>query len=386
MFNLVCLPCFWHCAAAGDGWEQWQHHFDAPPVAAYTAGSGRIDLLAPEQLQHAAVQGGSEPVAPAYGARLPHKAGCAGSSSSDVVILVSQNGSVFGISAAHLTLDAANNGAAAAVVAAGEQCQMPPGQLLDQSSSDKSRAVALLAQASTPAAGLEQGRATQCKPAGQDMCSARPLHVYPVQHVGRSSLLLLPPRANESIPATARSQQQAGVQDAQRSWLVLLVGMGFGAAASATVLCISMSRRQLAAGKSMAVLQRTLAACGDGNAAVTVDASAAGKGRRRRPGINGRQGQQMSNRLRGLMQQVALDASVNAASDPDGVQPQQQPEMQQIVLRHHRQVDDTQPSSAAVAAGLADPSMRRRMVKDGVILVGRMQVCHLLFIFSGLES
>ncbi|KAL4433623.1 hypothetical protein ABPG75_000064 [Micractinium tetrahymenae] len=359
------------CVHPGDGWEQWQHLFDAPPVAAYAAGSGRIDLLAPEQQQRAAVQGSAGPVAPAYGALLPPTAGSTGSRASDAVVLVSQNGSVFGIPAAHLTFDAARDGAAAALVAAGagEQCQEPE-QQLEEPSGDEGKALALLPQPSPVPSVSGQG-AAQCKPAEQDVCSASPLGVYPVQQTGSSSLLLLPPGANASAAAAQNERQQGGGQGSRRSWLVLLVGIGFGATASGAVLYVAMRQRQQAAVEAAAALQKQLAARPDGSAAVTLDGSAGGKVRRRRPIVSGRQGQQMSNRLKGLMQQAVLEVPSPTVAASAGVQQQSR---QQSVQHQNGQLDDTQPSSAAVAAGLADPSMQRRQVKDGVILVGRMRV------------
>lgn len=343
-------------------------------MAAYAAGSGRIDMLAPEQQQRAAGHGGLGAVGSAYGALLPHKGDTAGSSSSDAVVLVSQNGSIFGVPTARLTFDAARDGAAAVVAAgSGDQCQVPREQRLDEDGSNNGRALALLLQPSPPLAGSVHGSAMQCKPAEQDVCSASHLGVYPVQHTCSSSLLLLPPGANESaLEAAQQQQQQGGMRSLRRSWLVLLAGVGFGATASAGVLYVAMRNRQQAAGKAATVLQQHVAARADGSATVSLDASTGGKGRRRRPAVSGRQGQQMSNRLKGLMQQAASDMPVHAVAFPEGAQ--QQSHRQHPMVQQNRRLDETLPSSAAVAAGLTDPSMRRREVKDGVILVGRMRV------------
>lgn len=336
-------------------------------MAAYAAGSSRIDLLAPEQQRRAGMQGGLGGAGPAYGALLPHNRPSAGSS-SDAVILVSQNGSMFGVPAAHLTFDAARDGAAAAVVAsgAGEQCQAPPEQHLGEGSGDDDKALALLPQPSPPAGGLGQDVATQCKPAELDVCSASHLGVYPVQQTGSSSLLVLPRGANGTAPVGVKAQQRGGFHSMRRSWLILLAGVGFGATASAGVLYIAMRKSKQAAGEAVTVVQQHATPRADGSATVTPDASAGGKGRRRRPGVSGRQGHQMSNRLKGLMHQAALDVPVHAPSPPEGG------------LHQKPQMDDTLPSSVAVATGLTDPNMRRREIKDGVILVGRMKVRCLL--------
>ena len=388
-------------APAGDGWEQWQHRFDAPPVAAFAAGSERIDLLAQGQQRRGAVRPAAGAVAPAYGALLPPKGKAGGSGTdsgggavgSDAVVLVSQNGSVFGIPASHLTFEAAGDGSALAVAEDGEQCQVPtverqaqgqPQQRHSRGVGDAASALALLPhhpQAKQQPPGGPGAR--QCRPAEDDVCSAAPLGVYPLQQPGsRTALLLLPAGRTAAVDEAARQHPQAR-SGGQRSWLVLLAGVGAGAATSALVL-VFMRRRKDAAHLMQAQAAAAAAAGSNGitsaaaAAAASFDAGGASRGRRR--GSSTKKQQPMSNRLKGIVQQAAVEAPPAAASQAAQQQTQQQAQQQQQQQQAQQQqqqqpLDDSLPSDAALAAGLTDPAMRRRqMTEDGVIAVGRLRV------------
>lgn len=379
---------------AGDGWEQWQQRFDAPPLAAYTAASGKIDLLAPEQQQRAAVQGAPSALAPAYAALLPQSPGIGSSSrrrstapGSEAVVLVEQNGSVFGIPATRLTFEATPGGDAAAVAAAGEQCQVPAVERLVReqelqgtihgSQDGKGSALAVLPQPAQLVPGEQQAK--QCKPA-DDVCSAASLGVYAVLEHGSRGLLLLPAGSNESAAGSEDQHMQGRSSTRQLSWLVLLAGIGVGAATSAAVLVVILRRQQEPAPAQAGVKPVPVQNGSTASAAAVVDSSAGGKSRRR-TGASSKKQQQMSNRLKGIMHQAAQEgdvAPVTAASDAVIQQQNQQPPQWEKHRPDADQGDDTLPSSAAVAAGLTDPAMRRREVKDGVILIGRMRVSSVL--------
>jgi len=384
-------------------------------VSAYGAGSGKIDLLAQGQRQRAAVQAASGAVAPAYAALLPQPTGSSAGRGSgerdsqaagrDAVVLVAQNGSVFGIPAAHLTFEAAADGSAVAVVAGGEQCHVPAVERLvreqrqlDAGSSgghDAGSALAVLPQGEQMQGKQKDGQqaqqaqqAQQCKPVDEGVCTAASLGVYPVQRHGISGLLLLPPGANGTAAESIQQQGQAADSSSRAGWLQIIAGAGFGAAASTVmlVLVVRQQRKRLAASEPQA---GSSAASSSTAAGAAQHSSINGKGRRR-GGSTGKKTQQMSNRLKGIMQQVASEGSTPppavsptpAAAAGAGqlgerqFQAEQQSNQQplQPPQQHRQNGQDELPSSEAVVAGLSDPAMRRRQVKDGVIHVGRMQV------------
>ena len=76
----------------------------------------------------------------------------------------------------------------------------------------------------------------------------------------------------------------------------------------------------------------------------------------------------MSNRLKGLMHQAASEEAEAAQRAPPTAPAATQQQQQA------GRGDDSAPSTAALEAGYMDPAVRRRQVKDGVTLVGRMQV------------
>lgn len=372
----------------GDGWEQWQQQFEAPPVSAYAAG-GRVDLLGPTQQQRAAMGPAPGTAAPGYGALLPASGSGGGSSKqvgSEAVVLVAQNDSLFAIPAARLTFEAPGGGGAtvAGAVPAGEQCEVPVVDRLvrereTQGSATPGSALALIQQQQQQqqrAAAAAGGGATeqQCRPADSGTCAAATLGVYAVHQHSSSGLLLLPPSANGSAEAAAQQQSSSGKTLANLGWLVLLGGAGFGATASLVVLVFVAWQRAAAAQQ----LQEQQAAAVDMpngiaiGAAAAGDAAGSGKARRRGSAGGKRQQQQMSNHMRGLVQQAAAN-DVPAQQPPTKQQQQQQP-WQQQQQQPGKPHDDTLPSSAAVAAGLMDPTMRRREMQDGVMLVGRMRV------------
>ena len=366
------------CCHAADGWEQWQHRFEAPPVAAYATSSGKVDLLAPsqQQQQRAAMQPALLPAG---------RGGSAGSSGSgsDAVVLVAQNGSLYGIPAAHLTFEASSGTGTAVVVAAGkqgEQCQIPVVDRLvrqqqPQGSSSPGSALALLhEQQQRLREGVEDSSdpGSQCQPADSGYCAAATLGVYAVEQQGSSTLLLLlPPALNESTVATQQEQPRSS-----GSWLMLLVATGFGASISAVALVVM--RRKATVAAAAAVSQQQLAAAQSAAANGSSGAAAAGAGdlgtggKGRRKGSNGsssrKQPQQMSNRLKGLMHQAASEEAEAAQRAPPTAPAATQQQQQA------GRGDDSAPSTAALEAGYMDPAVRRRQVKDGVTLVGRMQV------------
>jgi hypothetical protein len=373
-------PCFVAICRAADGWEQWQHNFEAPPVAAYVTSSGRVDLLAPsqQQQQRAAMQPALLPAG---------RGGSVGSSGSgtDAVVLVAQNGSLYGIPAAHLTFEASSGTDTAVVVAAGkqaEQCQIPvvdrlvrQQQLQDSSSPGSALALLHEQQQRVQDRGEDStDPASQCQPADSGYCAAATLGVYAVEQQGSSSLLLLLPSAvNESTVATQQEQPSSS-----GSWLMLVVATGFGASISAVALIVVWRKAAVVA--AAAVSQQQLAAAQTAAANGSSGAVAAGAagdpgtgGKGRRKGSNNgssssrKQPQQMSNRFKGLMHQAASEEAEAAQrvipAAPTAIQQQQA-----------RRGDDSVPSTAALEAGYTDPAVRRRQVKDGVTLVGRMQV------------
>ena len=356
-------------------------------MAAYATSSGAVDLLAPsqQQQQRAAMQPALLPAG---------RGGSAGSSGSgsDAVVLVAQNGSLYGIPAAHLTFEASSGTGTAVVVAAGkqgEQCQIPIVDRLVrqqqlQDSSSPGSALALLHEQQQRLREGDEDRGSDtgslCQPADSAYCAAATLGIYAVEQQGSSSLLLLlPPALNESTGATQKEQGSAG----GGSWLMLVVATGFGASVSAVALVVM---RRKAAGAAAAGQQRLAAvqsATANGTAGgagvAAGDPGAGGKGRRK--GSNGssssssssrKQQQQMSNRLKGIMHQAASEEAEAAQRVPPAAPAASQQQQQQ---QQAGRGDDSAPSTAALEAGYSNPAVRRREVKDGVTLVGRMQVC-----------
>ena len=376
-FNRLVLPLCELCCvlivscppSAGDGWEQWQHRFDAPPVAAYASSTGRVNLLAAAQQQRAALAAAAGGTAHSYGALLPASWGSRTGTNSEAVMLVTLNNSLFGIPASHVTFEVPTSGDSMA--AASEQCEVPLEERLarEQQQPDGVPGSALAVfqpqQPDKHMGGSQAGAAQQCKPADAETCAATTLlGVYAVQH-GSSDLMLLPPAANSS----AGEGQPGGGATGKFGFLVLLASAAIGGAASVAVVALVAWRRVAPTAAAQQQVQQQQEQQVQAAPAQEVPSSRA----RRRGSASGKrqqQQQQMSNPLKGLVQQAASDdaaekqpASAEAARHPEGnvtpIPPQQ---------------DDSLPSSAAVAAGLMDPAMRRREMQDGVILIGRMRV------------
>lgn len=364
--------CSTSCCLAADGWEQWHHRFEAPPVAAYAASSGQVDLLAPGQQQRAAVSSGISAGQPGYAALLPasNKASTLVAAAQEAVVLVAQNNSVYAIPAAHLAFEAVYDSASAS----GEQCDVPvverlaveqrrrnaPGEGSELALFDQQKLLQP-EQLATAAETQQQ----QCRPADAGTCAAATLGVYAVHKHGSSSLLLLPPAANDSTSNGPPPQQGRGNQD-KAAWLVLLAGAGLGAAASVALLLLFVQR---GTGAGVAEQQAVSTAADSNRASMDTAGPEAGSSRQRRKmSSTGKrpQQQQMSNRMKGIMQQAAAEGA--------RAQPQAAAAAGVVELQDQQHKDDTLPSSAAIVAGLRDSAMRRRELQDGVILIGRLRV------------
>ena len=344
--------------------------FEAPPLAVYPA-SGGVDLLAPRQQRTAVSAAGA--VAPDRAALLPAlasgrvRAAHIGAAEPEAVVLVMQNGSLFGIPAAHLTFDAASSGEAAAALPAGDQCKAPGSMQTARQLAEHGDSSAVLPfhseQRQRPG---PRGDVAQCKPVGgEDVdghCAATLRGVYRVRRSGVGTLLLLPPAANDSSPAKGPATPELA------SWLVLLTSLGLGAAVSVVVVAWALRGW----GAAVATAQRDPAAVATATQADAVEAAAPSSKSRRRAGK--RQPQQMSNRVRGLMQQVALEPQHATLA-----QPRAAASGASAAVNHGQQPAEWQgvgslPSTPALAAGLTDPAIQTPEAKDGAILVGRMRV------------
>ena len=244
---------------------------------------------------------------------------------ADAVVLVAQNGSLFGIPAAQLTFEAATDSTMTAALAAGQQCQVPPVDQLVQEQQLHGRDVIGHARAlvAVPGPGQQgndgaQSTSQQCKPAHAEpgVCAVATLGLYVVQP-SSNRVLLLPPSANEA--AAQREQQQQGSTGSYvgLGWLAMLVvGAALGAGIAAALLPSGVWQKTALAATAAAA---STAANGqhqpsntgkmDG-AGLTAEAAVSSKGRRR--GGNGGKKQQqhpMSNRLKGLVQQMAVEES-----------------------------------------------------------------------------
>ncbi|KAI3434469.1 hypothetical protein D9Q98_002546 [Chlorella vulgaris] len=347
------------CVHPGDGWEQWLHYFDAPPLAAYLATS-RVNLLG---VQLAEAPTPSSAVAPAYA--LPPALGSRSSvPDNDAMVLVTQNGSLFGIPAAHLTFDAAGSGGPAAAAAAAGQCEMPEAERVvrAQQLGDGSErgAVQVFRQEQLQDDEGWLG-STQCKPAA-DYCAAPTLVLHAVQKHGAHSIMQLPAMADNTPAAVAPQQQQATIRLAD--WLLLLGGTALGGTVVAVVVSWTLRNRSAAVQQPALEPIANLQPSG-------VDAAAAPSSSKGRPKArNKRGGQQMSNRVKGIMLAAAAQEGSDEAMPPPAaapVVPSAAPEWEQLD-------DDSLPNSMAVAAGLTNLAIRAREVKDGVILIGRLRV------------
>lgn len=315
----------------------------------------------------------------AYAALLPTPAdasvGPGSGAESDAVVLVAQKGSLFGIPAAHLTFEAASaeKGAGAA---GGGQCQMPDAteqqlvrerQIMD---SAQDGALELFHQhqrrQSADGGQLIQHASLQCKPMAFDSgyCASTVLGVHVVQRYSASSLLLLPSSANGSaaVPLTQRQLEEKRLG----SWVVLLAGTALGATASVIVVAWTL-RRQAATTQQQ---QQSVIVAAPSSQSTAIQAGTPSSKGRRKGGNSKRQPhhQQLSNHVKGLMQQAALlDVKGQQAPSVGGLTAS----LHEPQLGH--QEDDSLPSSSAMADGLTNPAIQARQVKDGVILVGRMR-------------
>ena len=269
-----------------------------------------------------------------------------------VVALVAQNGSVFGIPAAFLTLDAAWYGSTALAVVPADQCRVAGSPGSDMLLSDV---------------------VAQCRSSGEDgICAATMLGLYQItqQPHGGELLLQLPPSANESsLRAAPHGQASSGA--AMKPWLVLLAAAACGAALSAVLLVVFWQQAAVAKHQGMPMPDSESISLDDRGSGAAVNGRA-----RRRSGGGGsssgaaRKQPHLSNRMRGIMRQPELEIGGAAG---------QQSEAGRTLLAGDRaqkgvREDDGLPSTAAVAAGFTDTAMRQRRVKDGVIMVGHMRV------------
>lgn len=283
------------------------------------------------------------------------------------------NNSLFGIPASHVTFEMPASGGADMAAAADEQCEVPLEERLAREQQQQpdggvpSSALAVFQpqRLDKAAQGSQAGAAQQCKPADAETCAATTLlGVYTVQH-GSRDLMLLPPAKNSS----AGGEQPDGATGRYR-FLLLLASAAVGGAASVVVVALAARRRTTPA-MDVQHVQQVQQPQQLQTAAVK---ETPGSRARRRGSASGKrqqqQQQQMSNRLKGLVQQAASDGAGQSAADDAG-----QAHLEGIpVAQPPPQQDDGLPSSAAVAAGLMDPAMRRREMQDGVILIGRMRV------------
>jgi hypothetical protein len=350
----------------------------------------------PHTLQAAAAPAPSGAIVPSYAGLLPVPRGSgkgtislADSSSTldtEAVVLVEQNGSVFGIPAAHVTFDVASLAEAGAAAAAQAQCRMPEAgaQRLPLPAAADEPGDKALQPVHLPAAveqqGLVEAQASgQCRPPGKDssdgMCAAALLGVHTVQPRSPGGLLLLPPAPSE---ADARPQEQQQ-QGSSWQWVVLSAALAFTTSAMAVAMwvlrrqaALQMQQQQQRQMEEQQQQQRRQQAAEDASSA----SPASTKGRRR-AGANGRRsggGQQVSNRLKGLVHQAALEdsggagrAAENAANASSTAQQQQQQQQQQHVAQP---ADGVSTGSAGVTEG----PQRSQRTPDGAILVGRLKV------------
>ena len=374
----VMMPLYLRCwpQCAGDGWEQWQHRFDAPPVAAYASGTGRVNLLAAAQQQRAALTAAAGASAAGYAALLPARRASRADVNSEAVVLVTLNNSLFGIPASHVTFEVPAGSDAGGGSATAEQCEVPLEERLareqqQQPGGSPGSALAVFQPQhhGKQAQGSQAAAAQQCKPTDAEMCAATTLlGVYAVQH-GGSDLMLLPPASNSS----AGQGQQDGTAVGRIGVLLLLVSAAMGGAASVVVVVMVAWRRTAAinTAQQQAEQQQQQQQQQTPQSAVAQDVSSS-RARRRGSASGKRQQQQMSNRLKGLVQQAASDdATGQQTAAPDAAH---HAGSRSVALTSPAQQDEGLPSSAAVAAGLMDPAMRRREMQDGVILIGRMRV------------
>lgn len=287
-------------------------------------------------------------------------------------MLVTLNNSLFGIPASHITFEVSAGSDAGVGAAAAEQCEVPLEERLareqqQQPGGSPGSALAVFQpQHHGKRAQGSQAAEAQCKPTDAEMCAATTLlGVYAVQHSG-SDLMLLPPASNSS----AGQGQQDGTAVGKTGVLLLLVSAAMGGAASVVVVAMVAWRRTAAAVTAQQQVEQQQQQQTP-PPAVAQDVSS-GRARRRGSTSGKRQQQQMSNRLKGLVQQAASDDATGQQTAAPGAA--YHARSRSVALTSAAQQDEGLPSSAAVAAGLMDPAMRRREMQDGVILIGRMRV------------
>jgi hypothetical protein len=314
---------------------------------------------------------------------------------TEAVVLVEQNGSVFGIPAAHVTFDVASLAEAGAAAAAHAQCRAveASAQRLPLPAAGESEGKSLQ-RVHLPAAVQQQGlleeqAAGQCRPPGKDsadrMCAAAMLGVHAVQPRSPGGLLLLPPAPSESDARPEEQQQQGS------SWQWVVLSAALATTTSAMAVAVWVLRRQAAMQMQQQQQrqmdehqqqQRRQQAAADASSA----SPASTKGRRR-VGANGRRsagGQQVSNRLKGIMHQAALEGSQGASGAAEGAQnPSSSAQQQQ---QQHQRIgqEDVQPADGVStdSAGVTSEPQRSQRMPDGAILVGRLKVRQASLAFS----